>query len=86
MFRDGVLAGICGWFRCVLAPGVVLDTSPFSPLTHWKQTIFEFPRGIELKSDEVVSIDIKVEPKSDNHRALNVHLKVKDSQGQQLLD
>jgi hypothetical protein len=86
IFKDGAIAGICGWFRCILAPGIVLDTSPFSPLTHWKQTIFEFPRGIECKSDEIMSIDITVEPKSDNHRALNIHLKIEDSIGQLLLD
>ncbi len=30
------LSGLCSWFNCLLAPGITLDTSPFSKLTHWK--------------------------------------------------
>ena len=42
------LSGLCSWFNCVLAPGVVLDTSPFSKLTHWKHTLLPFKDKINI--------------------------------------
>lgn len=38
--RDAVVHGLAGHFELELAPGVVLDTSPFSITTHWHQTWF----------------------------------------------
>jgi SAM-dependent methyltransferase len=34
------IEGICGWFIVALGSGVVLDTSPFAPLTHWQHAIY----------------------------------------------
>ncbi|OJH37208.1 50S ribosomal protein L11 methyltransferase [Cystobacter ferrugineus] len=38
--RDAQVHGLAGHFELELAPGVVLDTSPFSIHTHWHQTWF----------------------------------------------
>jgi len=34
---DAPVHGFALWWECVLAPGVVLSTSPHSPRTHWDQ-------------------------------------------------
>jgi hypothetical protein len=46
--KSAELSGICSWFNCLLAPGVVLDTSPFSKLTHWKHTLLPFKDKINV--------------------------------------
>jgi len=37
--RGGPLLGLAGWFAAELAPGVVLDTAPTAPPTHWRQHV-----------------------------------------------
>lgn len=41
--RDGRLDGFAGWFVAQLSPSVRLDTGPYYPMTHWKQTYLPFP-------------------------------------------
>jgi SAM-dependent methyltransferase len=60
--RDGVLSGFVGWFVAELAPGIVLDTGPFEPETHWSQTYFPFPprpvrRGERLELEHRLARD-----------------------------
>lgn len=43
MARAGALMGFAGWFEAELAPGVVLDTGPSAPATHWAQTFLPLP-------------------------------------------
>lgn len=38
--RDARIDGLAGWFVADLGGGVVLNTSPFEPLTHWRQQYF----------------------------------------------
>jgi hypothetical protein len=69
-----------------LAPGVVIDTSPYSKLTHWKQTMFPFLQRIECKSGEELTVNVVVDSKPENHRALDIHFKVSDIHSQVLMD
>jgi len=54
--------GICGWFRAHLAEGIVLDTGPHSPLTHWQQAIYPFYPEIEINAGDVLSLKVVFEP------------------------
>jgi histone-arginine methyltransferase CARM1 len=44
----GVCHGLAGWFDVDLTDAVVLDTSPWSPRTHWHQCKLLFPRPVAL--------------------------------------
>jgi len=46
--RAGTLAGFVGHFTSDLGAGVILDTSPESPQTHWEQHLF-FLRPVRLE-------------------------------------
>lgn len=54
--------GICGWFVANLTPELVLNTSPFHPLTHWQQTIYSFNKPILVNKGEDIAIEIEIEP------------------------
>jgi len=67
--RDGVLDGFIGWFAAQLSPGVVLDTGPHRPVTHWAQSYFACPPrpvtegttvdvGFQLRRDPVEDRDV----------------------------
>ena len=43
MSEWNALNQFCGWFDAQLSPGVLLDTSPSAPLTHWQQHWFPLP-------------------------------------------
>lgn len=47
--RAGTLAGFVGHFTSDLGAGVILDTSPDSPQTHWEQHLF-FLRPVRLEA------------------------------------
>jgi hypothetical protein len=66
------LDGLCSWFNCLLAPGIVLDTSPFSKLTHWKQTLFPFKNKIAVNKGEIIQVTVHARPQVENHRALDI--------------
>ncbi len=61
--RDGVLNGFCVWFVADLSPGVVLDTGPSSPGTHWSQTYMSFPpRPIRCGQPLAVRVGLHYDP------------------------
>jgi SAM-dependent methyltransferase len=50
--RSATLSGCVGFFRAELAPGIVLDTAPGAPPTHWQQHLFfTAPQAVEAGSD-----------------------------------
>lgn len=57
-----VVEAICGWFMAELAPGVVLDTSPFVAPTHWQHAIYPFSRPIHAGIGEEIALEIEAEP------------------------
>jgi hypothetical protein len=74
--KDGELSGLCSWFNCLLALGAPLDTSPFSKVTHWKQTILPFKNKIQVIVDEVLEVSVHARPQVSNHRALDITIRV----------
>ncbi len=50
----GACHGFLGYFNLELAPGIVLDTSPFSKLTHWQQSYFPIEELFAAAGDELV--------------------------------
>jgi len=46
------LHGVAGWFETQLAPGIVLNTGPDAPQTHWGQILFPIGDPVELAVDD----------------------------------
>lgn len=53
---------------------VPLDTSPHSPSTHWRQTLFFLPDPIQLEINVVVKGTFSIHPNSKNPRDQDVDL------------
>ena len=53
-----------------------MDTSPFSKVTHWKQTILPFKNKIHVIVDEVLDVSVHARPQVSNHRALDITIRV----------
>lgn len=59
--RDAMCHGYSGWFVLDLAPGIGLDTSPFSPQTTWHQMYFPLEAFFIRAGDELAT-HVKTEP------------------------
>lgn len=64
--RQGILHGFAGWFEALLTDDVLIDTSPSSPKTHWRQAFFPLKESINIKKGDNIIIDMKVMPKGEN--------------------
>jgi hypothetical protein len=42
------MTGVVAWFAATMTENITLSTSRQHPLTHWKQTLFYLPEGIEV--------------------------------------
>lgn len=77
--RDAVITGFAGWFVAQLSPGVVLDTSPDEPETHWSQSYFPFhPRAV--KKGETIELRYELNRDEVEPRHLDVTLGVDDQE------
>lgn len=64
--RNGSYQGLCIWFECLFPDSsedegdnrVVLDTSPKSAPTHWKQTLIVFPQEQEVNEGEPIAFQL----------------------------
>jgi protein arginine N-methyltransferase 1 len=54
----GLIEGFAVWWEAVLAPGVTLSTSPFAPLTHWKQIFLPLLSPLSVQKGEKLSVTI----------------------------
>lgn len=55
--------GFIGYFDLELAPGIVLDTSPYSKLTHWQQSYFPIEELFAAAGDELhVRVKTYIDP------------------------
>ncbi len=63
MDRDAVVHGLAGHFELELAPGEVLDTSPFSIHTHWHQTWFPID-ALPVKRGDTLQVTFSSSPGS----------------------
>lgn len=55
---SAVCHGFIGYFSVELAPGIVLDTSPFSLQTHWQQSYFPF-KAFALRSGDILNARVR---------------------------
>lgn len=57
--------GFVGYFDLELAPGIVLDTSPYSKLTHWQQSYFPIEEVFAAAGSELhVGVKTYIDPVS----------------------
>jgi SAM-dependent methyltransferase len=63
--RDGVCHGLAGWFQAQFPGGILLDTAPAQPLTHWKQAFFPMLEPVPLKAGEEMTVMLDTEPEGD---------------------
>jgi type I protein arginine methyltransferase len=65
--RAGTLAGFAGHFTSDLGGGVILDTSPEGPQTHWEQHLF-FLRPVRLEEGALLKLSFEARrAKSQDH-------------------
>lgn len=62
--RDGILYGFAGWFEALLTNDVLIDTSPLSAMTHWRQAFFPIKEPISVRKGNYIIIDMKIAPAS----------------------
>jgi len=77
--RDDYIHALVAHFDCTFSAchtHVALSTSPHSPQTHWKQTVFYLDEVLVLNEGEVVKGRIHVRPNANNHRDIDIQLEV----------
>ena len=55
---------------------VTLDTSPFVPETHWKQTVCFLPATVSVKNSETIYCKISLRQETSNKRHYNISLEM----------
>lgn len=58
--KVGLFNAFVGYFDVKLAENILLDTSPVSPQTHWKQSTFFINNPIEVSEGDIIRGNIKV--------------------------
>lgn len=53
--------GFALWWECLLAPGVVLSTSPYAPRTHWDQIYLPLLEPIEAARGDELTLTVTSE-------------------------
>lgn len=72
--KYGVINGFALWFDCIFTDGenddkdVVLDTSPNSESTHWKQTIIPVPEAYLVERDGEVTCKLNLKRDGRSYR------------------
>lgn len=76
--REDKLTALAGSFDVTfhLDHTVMLSTSPYSPPTHWKQTVFYLPEPITVHAGQVLECSIKVQRHSKEVRWLDVAIMI----------
>lgn len=80
---EGWIYGLVSWFDCFFDHGnkkIILSTSPYKKQTHWKQTVFYVDQPFEVEIGDKVFGNILVGKAKENHRELNVQLKLRHNQ------
>lgn len=58
--RDGVVGGLAGWFRAKLTDTIAIDTSPYSPRTHWRQCYLPLEHPIAVSNGDTVHVEVEM--------------------------
>lgn len=83
----GRYQGVCIWFECEFpaddtGSSVVLSTSPFSPQTHWKQTVIVLPDNAQddLEQRDPIAFSLTLKRNQLNQRQYNIEMTLIDSE------
>lgn len=57
--KRGMLHGLCGWMKVVLAPGAVLSNDPRLPAIPWEQMVFPLERPVAVSPVDRVAVELK---------------------------
>lgn len=81
-YGSAPMHGFAIWFQVTFPGGdsekpLVLSTSPFHPVTHWKQALLYLDEPVQVEQDTDISGEITLLPSRDNHRLLRVQLRYK---------
>ncbi|KAF6075552.1 protein arginine methyltransferase 6 [Phyllostomus discolor] len=81
-YGSAPMHGFAIWFQVTFPKGdsekpVVLSTSPFQPVTHWKQALLYLNEPVQVEQDTDISGEITLLPAQDNHRLLRAQLRYK---------
>jgi len=75
---DHTLDGFTTWFDTIFdlncSHPVTLSTSPHTPETHWKQSIFYLPKSVAVKAGNIIEGTIKAERCQHYNREYDVQL------------
>ena len=74
--RDGMLAGIVGWFELEMTPGVWLRTAPGEELTHWQHCFFPIRHGFQVLSLTHLKVFIMYRTPKEDYRGMRVDLSI----------
>lgn len=74
--KMGNFQGMCIWFDCqfpVLSgrssePAVMLCTAPWSPQTHWKQTVIVLPEEEIVDKGQPIAWELTMKRNEENNR------------------
>lgn len=58
--RNGTFNGLAGWFGVKLTDGIVFDTSPASPKTHWKQAFLPLQEPFAVHRRGMLKLDLAI--------------------------
>jgi precorrin-6B methylase 2 len=58
--RDGIIQGLAGWFRAKLTDSIAIDTSPYSPRTHWRQCYLPLEHPIGVSNGDTVHVEVEM--------------------------
>ncbi|EPQ03882.1 Protein arginine N-methyltransferase 6 [Myotis brandtii] len=81
-YGAAAMHGFAFWFQVTFPGGdsgkpLVLSTSPFHPVTHWKQALLYLNEPVQVEQDTDISGEIRLLPCRANHRLLRVQLRYK---------
>jgi SAM-dependent methyltransferase len=71
--RGGQLDAVCGWFTARLAPGVVMETAPGAPDTHWQQHVFAV-RPVRVEAGDALELTLRVSEAPYDSRLVRIAL------------
>lgn len=84
--KPGRYQGICLWFDCEfpfddVGASIVLSTSPFSPPTHWKQTVILLPENAhqDVEAKYPLAFSLEILRNAENPRRYNIELELIDA-------
>lgn len=71
--RAGTLHGFGGWFKVWLTDEIVIETSPESPRTHWRQAFLPMKTPIRVTPMDTITLRLVIGPKGEGGDDTLIH-------------